>query len=228
MSDQEPPASQSLRIGDVEISGVDKTPLVLLLLSVIQQLKKENQDLRDEIQRLKGTTRRPDIKRSVLLRPPKPPPTKPPGKRPGSAKRDKTKDLRIDQEHVLQPSDLPPGAVLEGYRDFVVQDLIFKSNYTRYRRAVYRRSVYRLPDGTLRVAQRPDDVNSHFGLGLRQYILLQVHQNHFTQNRLLEQLRDTGISAGQISNILLAGHDAFHNERKVDTLDSADSGSPPR
>ena len=170
MSDQEPPASQSLRIGDVEISGVDKTPLVLLLLSVIQQLKKENQDLRDEIQRLKGTTRRPDIKPSVLLRPPKPPPTKPPGKRPGSTKRDKTKDLRIDQDHVLQPSDLPPGAVLEGYRDFVVQDLIFKSNYTRYRR-----SVYRLPDGTLRVAQRPDDVNSHFGLGLRQYILLQVH-----------------------------------------------------
>jgi len=32
---------------------------------------------------------------------------------------------------------------------------------------------------------------------------------------LLEQLRDIGIdiSAGQISNILLAGHDAFHNEK---------------
>ena len=215
MSDQELPAPQSLRIGDVEISGVEQTPLVLLLLSVIQQLKKENQDLRDEIQRLKGTTRRPDIKPSVLLKPPKPPPTKPPGKRPGSTKRDKTKDLRIDQDHVLQPSDLPPGAVLEGYRDFVVQDPIFKSNNTRYRRA-----VYRLPEGTLRVAQRPDDVNSHFGLGLRQNILLQVHQNHVTQNRLLELLRDTGIDilAGQISNILLAGHDAFHNERKIDRL----------
>jgi hypothetical protein len=116
MSDQEPPAPQSLRIGDVEISGAEQTPLVLLLLSVIQQLKKENQDLRDEIQRLKGTTRRPVIKPSVLLKPPKPTPTKPPGKRPGSTKRDKTKDLRIDQDHVLQPSDLPPGAVLEGYR----------------------------------------------------------------------------------------------------------------
>jgi len=73
--------------------------------------------------------------------------------------------------------------VLEGYRDFVVQDLIVKSNNTRYRRA-----VYRLPDGTLRVAQRPADISSHFRLGLQQYVLLQVHQNHVTQNRLLEQL----------------------------------------
>ena len=68
MSDQELPAPQFLRIGDVEISGAEQTPLVLLLLSVIQQLKKENQDLRDEIQRLKGTTRRPVIKPSVLLK----------------------------------------------------------------------------------------------------------------------------------------------------------------
>lgn len=36
-----------------------------------------------------------------------------------------------------------------------------------------------------------------------------------TQNRILEQLRDLGvdISAGQISNILLNGHDVFHDEK---------------
>ncbi len=210
MSDIDQEIPQPIRFGDIEIPVAEQTPLVLLLLSVIQQLKKENQELRDEIQRLKGSTKRPDIKPSRLLKPTREPGKKPPEKRPGSAKRQKTKDLHIDQDIVLKPDDLPPGAVLEGYRDFVVQDLIVKSNNTRYRRA-----VYRLPDGTLRVAQRPADISSHFGLGLQQYILLQVHQNHVTQNRLLEQLRDIGIdiSAGQISHILLDGHEAFHEEK---------------
>jgi len=210
MSDIDQEKPQPIRFGDIEIPVAEQTPLVLLLLSVIQQLKKENQELRDEIQRLKGSTKRPVIKPSRLLKPTLEPGKKPPEKRPGSAKRKKTKDLRIDQDVVLEPENLPPGAVLEGYRDFVVQDLIVKSNNTRYRRA-----VYRLPDGTLRVAQRPADVSSHFGLGLQQYVLLQVHQNHVTQNRLLEQLRDIGIdiSAGQISHILLDGHEAFHEEK---------------
>jgi hypothetical protein len=210
MSNPEQPTPQPLRFGDIDIPVPEQTPLVLLLLSVIQQLKKENQELRDEIQRLKGTTRRPDIKPSVLLKPDKKKPKQPPGKRPGSDKRSKTKDIRIDQDVVLPPTELPPDAVLEGYRDFVVQDLIIQGNNTRYRRA-----VYRLPDGTLLVGPRPADVTSHFGLGLRQYILLQAHQNHVTQNRILEQLRDLGvdISAGQISNILLNGHDTFHDEK---------------
>jgi len=142
MSDTEQPIPQPLRFGDIEIPVADQTPLVLLLLSVIQQLKKENQELRDEIQRLKGTTRRPIIKPSVLLKPEKQKPKQPPGKRPGSQKRSKTKDIRIDQDVVLPPTDLPSGAVLEGYRDLGVD-----------------------------------------------------------------------ISAGQISNILLNGHDAFHDEK---------------
>ena len=210
MSDQDPDLPEPLRIAGVEIPVQDQSPLVLLLVAVIQKQATEIQELRDEIQRLKKTTRRPDIKPSVLLKPEKQKPKQPPGKRPGSDKRSKTKDIRIDQDVVLPPSELPPDAVLEGYRDFVVQDLIIRTNNTRYRR-----SVYRLPNGTLLVGPRPDGVTSHFGLGLRQYILLQAHQNHVTQNRILEQLRDLGIdiSAGQISNILLQGHEAFHDEK---------------
>jgi hypothetical protein len=210
MSEQDSDLPQPLRIAGVEIPVQDQSPLALLLVAVIQKQATEILQLKDEIQRLKGTTRRPDIKPSVLLKPDKEKPKQPPGKRPGSDKRSKTKDIRIDQDVVLPPTELPPDAVLEGYRDFVVQDLIIQGNNTRYRRA-----VYRLPDGTLLVGPRPDDVTSHFGLGLRQYILLQAHQNHVTQNRILEQLRDLGvdISAGQISNILLNGHDTFHDEK---------------
>jgi len=210
MSDELPESSKPLRIAGIDIPSADQTPLVLALLAVIQRLEAENKELRDDIQRLKKTTRRPKISPSRLLKPTPPPTADPKPKRPGSAKRSKTKDLRIDEDKIFLPDELPSGAVIVGFRDFVVQDLIIKSHNIRYRRA-----VYRLPDGAILVAGRTADFNSHFGIGLRQYILLQVHQNHVTQGRLLEQLRELGIdlSAGQLSGILLNGHDAFHEEK---------------
>lgn len=211
MSD-EPTAepTEHVRIKGIEIPVADQSPLVLALVAIIAKQDQEIQELRDEIQRLKKTTRRPKIKPSRLLKPSPPDPDKPKGKRPGSAKRSKTKDIRIDREQILIPEGLPDGAKLEGYRDFVVQDIVLETRNTRYRRA-----VYRLPDGSLAVASRPADVDSHFGPALREFILLQTHQNHVTQGRLLEQLGELGveISAGQLSNILLRGHDAFHAEK---------------
>ena len=214
--DDPPPSEmpQPLQIAGIDISVEEQSPLVLELLGVVQQLQKENQELRDEIQRIKKTTLRPTIKPSVLLKPtpPEGDPSKPgkKRKRPGSSKRKKTKDLRVDVNVVIQPIDVPEDAILEGYRDFFVQDLLIESRNTRYRRA-----VYRLPDGSLVVAQRPTDVDSHFGPALREFILVQAHQNHVTQGRLLEQLRELGvdISAGQLSNILLNGHENFHAEK---------------
>jgi hypothetical protein len=91
-----------------------------------------------------------------------------------------------------------------------VQDLKVAAHNTRYRR-----TVYRLPDGSLQVAARPSDVQGHFGVGLKQFVLYQVHQTHVSQARLLEQLGEYGIdiSAGQVSEILLQGHDALHAEK---------------
>jgi len=206
--EQETP--QPLRVGGIEIPVAEQSPLVLALLAVIQKQDREIQELRDEIQRLKKTTRRPKIKPSRLLLPPPEDTSGPKKKRPGSAKRHKTKALRIDLDKIIEPDDLPLGAQLEGYRDFVVQDIVVETHNTRYRRA-----VYRLPDGTLLVAQRSAEVDSHFGPALREFILLQTHQNHVTQVRLLEQLDEMGvdISAGQLSNLLLKGHESFHAEK---------------
>jgi hypothetical protein len=183
---------------------------VLALVAVIQRQERELQDLRDEIHRLKGTPRRPKIAPSRLLKPPPTGKADTKGTRPGSAKRQNTKHLKIDETLPLYLDDLPDVSRLEGYRDFVVQDLVVKTHNVRYRRA-----VYRLPDGSLRVAPRPDGIAAHFGVGLREHILWQVHQNHVTQGRLLEELHELGIdiSAGQISNILLQGHDALHAEK---------------
>ena len=210
MSNTEHHSPQPLQIAGIEISVAEQTPLVLALVAVIQRQQLDIQGLRDEVHRFKGTTQRPKIEPSRLLKSRPTGKTGPQKKRPGSAKRQKTKDLKIDETVPLYLDDLPAGTRLEGYRDFVVQDLVIKTHNVRYRRA-----VYRLPDGSVRVAPRPDDVDGHFGVGLREHVLWQVHQNHVTQGRLLEELHELGIdiSAGKISDILLQGHDALHAEK---------------
>jgi hypothetical protein len=177
---------------------------------MIQRQEAEIRELRDEIHKLKGTTRRPKIKPSKLLKPRPLGASDQQGRRPGSDKRHKTVALPIHEDLPLVIEGLPSGTQSEGYRDFVVQDLRIEAHNTRYRR-----TVYRLPDGSLQVASLPAHVEGHFGVRLRQYVLYQVHQNHVTQGRLLQALRELGIdiSAGQISAILLAGHEAFHAEK---------------
>ena len=153
MSTEEPQTPETIEILGIEIPPDQQTPLVMALLAVIQKQQKEIEELKDEVQRLKGTTRKPEIKPSRLLKDTDAKNNKAKRKRPGSAKRHKTKRLAIDETVILKPDRLPDGARLEGYRDFVVQDLVIRPHNTRYRRA-----VYRLPDGSLRVAERPDNL----------------------------------------------------------------------
>jgi len=199
----------ALRIGAVTIPPAEQTPLVLALVEIIQRQETEIKALRDEIHKLKGNTRRPKIEPSRLLQPP-PESQADGGQRPGSAKRSKTAELPIHADVPLVIEGLPAGTQVEGYRDFVVQDLQIAAHNTRYRR-----TVYRLPDGTLSVAALPADITGHFGVRLKQFILYQVHQTHVSQARLLEQLGEYGIdlSAGQLNAILLDGHDALHAEK---------------
>jgi len=109
MSKQEPKSPGPITIAGIEISVADQSPLVLALLGVIQKQAAEIQDLRDEIQRLKKTTLRPIIKPSRMLKP-TPDDDGKDGtqrKRPGSAKRNKTKTLRIDSDEIISPDELP-------------------------------------------------------------------------------------------------------------------------
>jgi uncharacterized small protein (DUF1192 family) len=68
MSNAAPQEARPIRIADIDIPVADQTPLVLSLLAVIQRQEQELQALRDEIQRLKGTTQRPKISPSRIAR----------------------------------------------------------------------------------------------------------------------------------------------------------------
>ena len=179
----------ALRIGSLVILSADQTPLVLALAEIIARQDREIKALRDEIHKLKGSTQRPKIEPSRLLKPPRRKSDGADGKRPGSAKRNKTAALPIHRDVPLVLEGLPEGTRIEGYRDFVVQDLKVAAHNTRYRR-----TVYRLPDGGLQVADLPADVAGHFGVELKQFILYQAHQTHVSQARLLEQLHEYGSS----------------------------------
>src|SRR5262245_20760035 len=207
-----------MRIHLPDILEAERTPLVQQLLDIIalqqeqiQQLEERIQQLKDEIARLKGLKARPQIAPSTLESPPRPP-RDPQAKRPGSAKRSKTPQLTITEEIVIPLAVRPEGAVFKGYEDFVVQDLVLKP-----RVILYRREHWSAPGGRSLVAPLPDELvpGSHFGPDLTCFILHQYHHQHVTQPLLLEQLHQLGIdiSAGELSRILTAGKEAFHQEK---------------
>src|SRR5260370_6779229 len=121
-----------------ESAAEERTRLVLTLLSIIDQqqqriarLEELVQQLREEIAILKGQKPRPQSAPSGLESPRRQPPAEG-EKRPGSEKRSKNAQLKIDQEMVLKFPDPPPGAVSLGYEEFTVQELIIRTQTTRY------------------------------------------------------------------------------------------------
>jgi hypothetical protein len=213
------------------IRDEDKTPLVRLLLEVIEQQSQRIAALEAEVARLKGAKKpASNSKPSALSKPAAA--VSPDGKRPGSQKRSKTKDLPIHEEMALPPKELPPGATLWRRDPFVVQDLIVQTHNTRYWL-----ETWRTPAGVVIRGELPAGIRGHFGSGLLTFMLQQHYAAHVPQSRLLEELRDYGvdISAGQVNNILTEHHEAFHAEKDAllptalqvfTTLCVDDSGAP--
>ena len=204
-----------------DIRPEERTPLVEALLGIIRQvldrmaeLETTIQELRDENAKLKGQKGRPDIKPSNLET--KQPETKGQEKTkpPREGRGPKINHLTIHHEVPLHPEGLPVGATFKGFESYVVQDLIIKSENTKYLRA-----RYDLPGGGSVLAPFPAGVlpveGGHFGSNLITYILDQYHQAQVTEPLLLEQLREYGIaiSTGQLHIILTENKEHFHQEK---------------
>jgi len=192
----------------------ERTPLVLALLEIIQVLLEQNQELKDEIARLKGQKPKPKIKPSVLEKDPvKQEKKDTDAKRPGSAKREKTKKLQTHRTVIIPAPDVPRGSVRKGFEDFTVQGLLFQPYNT-----LYRRERWLTPQGKCIVAPLPEHLKgpgSHFDTSLQSFILSQYYHGHVTQPLILEQLRDLGvdISCGQVNRIITEDKDRFHVEK---------------
>jgi hypothetical protein len=204
------------------IADSERTPLVQVLLDIIEALGQEvqrqeelNGQLKDEIAVLKGEKKRPRFKPSQLdekvgednLKGDDSKPTK----RPGSEKRTKTAELVIHEECPVAPEGIPAGSRFKGYQDYVVQDLTIRPHNIRYRL-----ERWQTPAGDYIVGQLPEAVRGHhFGPTLRSFVLYQYYQAHVTRGVLLAQLRDWGIdiSTGQLERILTENQGAWHAEK---------------
>ena len=193
----------------LDIPENEKTPLVIYLLEIINELEQKVDNLENELLKLKKETTKPEIKPSKLNNKnsdgskPKRKSTK------GVPKR--KKKIIIHEEKKIEPDFIPENAKFIGYYDIEVQDIILKPHNTKYKLA-----QYVTPDGKYITAKLPKNVRiKHFGADLCAFILYQYHHQHVTQPLLLEHLRDIGIeiSSGQLSNIITENLEEFHEEK---------------
>jgi Transposase IS66 family len=204
-----------------EIPFSEHSQTLKLVLEVCQRqqerivfLEETVAQLKDESAILKGEKPRPPIKPSALTK------ERPEGEGPsrGQPRRDRggdpgkpPKELEIHETQILQPEQMPAGAVFKGYADYLVQGLRITLHNTNYRRG-----RYQTPSGETLLGELPIAVRgSHFDPELRSYILLQYYQQHVSQPLILKQLWDFGvqISSGQLTRLLTEGYESFHAEK---------------
>ena len=177
----------------------------------IDELEKENQDLKNEINRLKGE------QGDLPPRPPKSVSGQPPKKKKKSQQKNNKqgpKNAKIEIDNIVKceidKSLLPVDAKFHGYREVIQQDIIFKRNNTLYQIPLYySKSERRLYSGNL-----PEEYAGEFGGQLKSWLQVMHHYCDVTQGRLkcLMDNLNILISTGTISNILLSNKDMVVKE----------------
>jgi Transposase IS66 family len=195
-------------IEDVAPEGLQQ--LIALLRAENAELKRANAELREEIARLKGLKGRPQIKPNKPSGMDRGTAGRPRDKRPGASGRGKV-NPRVKVEDQIIRADVPAGSSFKGYEDFVVQDVVLQPRTIRYRR-----ERWLTPDQRTVVAPLPAGVRRHFGPELRRLLLMLYHQGQMTVPRLVQWLREIGISISkrQVVRLLLEDQEEFHGEAR--------------
>jgi len=194
-------------IGEVERLGKENQKLAAALASA----KRENQDLKDEIRRLKGLPPRPPMKPSGMetatdrpaVETPSAAEAAPPHRRgPGVSK------LSVDRTVTLTAS-APVGSRHKGYEEIIVQDIAFKPEVT-----LYRRERWATPNGRTVTADLPAGVMGGYGPNLHRLVLTLHFQGQMTCERIVTVLTAAGvaISKRQVVRLLTAKLDLFRAE----------------
>ena len=197
-------------ISEVERLRQDNEKLVAGLAAV----KRENQDLRAEIRRLKGLPPRPPMKPSGMEKAtdrsaaeqPSAAEASPPRRRgPGVSK------LTIDRTVTLTTS-APDGSHRKGYEEIIIQDIAFRPEVT-----LYRRERWATADGRTVTADLPAGIVGGCGSNLHRLVLVLHFQGQMTCERIVAVLTAAGLSISkrQVVRLLTAKLDLFRAEEEA-------------
>jgi len=184
---------------------------VVLLLNLVEELKQENlaqrveiQQLRDELNRLKGEQGKPNIKASKKSsqdhssekeRHRKDPPSK-------SKKRRKVSEVKIDREEIVEidKAQLPEDAEFKGYESVIVQDLQIKTDNIRFQKEKY----YSASEQQTYMAALPKGYEGQFGPTIRALVVSLYYAAGMSEPKIIELLEQMGvnISKGKVSALL--------------------------
>jgi hypothetical protein len=153
-----------------DLSHTELKNLVVTLFEQVAELRRTIAAQADEIARLKGGPRRPNIKPSGMEKATEPKPDKPGGEGKGTRGSTKSK-LTIHEEKTVK-ADAPAGSRFKGYTSFVVQDLVIRPHVTNFHC-----ERWQTPNGKMVTAPLPAGIDGHFGPELRRFVLGLYHQD---------------------------------------------------
>jgi hypothetical protein len=215
-------------IADEKAKSIVKTlvNLIELLASENNKLKKQNQDLKDEINQLKGEQGKPKIRKQTQENQNVSSETE--RKRKSRKKQKKAKKkkhkIKINRTKIceIERNKLPDDAEFKGYQSTVVQDILIKTDNIEFRKKVY----YSPSLKKTFIANLPDGYHGEFGPKVKALILDLHHSSKMTESAIHKFLTNHSIyiSASTISRIITDNHEDFHQEKK-DIIDAGLSSS---
>lgn len=223
-------------IEKIDLEALDPTikTLFKLLLNKIEEqsiliktLQAENQQLRDENNRLKGEQGKPHIRpqtfskdlsseqerKSFIVDTPK---------------KSKTKNHKITINRIekceVDKSKLPTDAVFKGCRSVIVQDIVIQTNNVEFQRETY----YSPSLKKTFVGDLPKGYEGQFGPGVKAYILSASYESNMTESAIVKTLQTHGImiSACTVSRILTDDKDEYHQEKREIVKEGLASWAP--
>jgi hypothetical protein len=180
--------------------------------TTVREQADEIQRLRHENNRLKGEQGKPDLK-----------PNTPAPKKDHSSEQErhqpqehqrcsKQGTIPIDRDEVrrIDPASLPSDAAFQGYREVVIQALVFRTDNVRFLQEVYHADS----TGQTYLARLPAGYAGEFGPAIKALISVWSFACQMSEPKIRELCAHGGvqISDGQVANLLIKKQDQFHAE----------------
>lgn len=179
------------------------------------RLKAENQQLHDEINRLKGEQGKPDIRghtrNSRDISSEKERKHREPKKEKTSKAKKHT--IIIDRVEVcpVDTTKLPQDAEFKGYESVVIQEIRIHTDNVEYKKEVY----YSASEKKCYMGKLPAAITGEFGPGVKSLVCTLKHVANMSEPKIAEFFANFGLSISQatISRILTKEQDAVQQEK---------------